>query len=281
MNIAKIISDFRGAINFSNNDEVILFRELAKAIAKNSISVFIDEIHGGKTSTVGFTNVKGNQDSCEIADLLLLTHRSGEFRVTFWQAKKSKKSNWSLVSGKPVHIDFDGQLNQWDLLSRRPVIAPTKNIKFSPPSGILSSFTSPSIGSFGVFYENIGNVEVAHSTAKFIACDNPNKKSGKAKLIINGSLSEYHINLGEVIVKCELIEFLNALSKFQIGALLDPTKIEHQWILSYVETIVGTNQNIKNIFSAALNLERMDNQAVALPGGLSILVIDLTNIDAS
>jgi hypothetical protein len=230
--ITKILKDFFSSTSFKADGEVALFRKFSESIVANSKSVFIDETHGGGVCNVSFISATGKQEICEISDLLIMTlnTNSSEVRATFWQVKKQKTSKWINVSNTGSQLDFKGQFNQWDLLSRRPKINGIN--KFNPPSELLESFDSPGIGSFGVFYEKGGGIELAHSTAEFISCPNPDSKH--PTLTINGYLSKYHLKQDEIISRLEIRKFLESLMSFQVGALLNPTIKSHQWLVKTV-----------------------------------------------
>lgn len=232
--ISSVIADFRSAAAFSKADEVALFRALAAAIVKNSSSTFIDETHGGKVCNVSFTSATGKPETCEISDLLIVSYSTSPnlLRATFWQAKKQAVSKWLNVTSTGSQLDFKGQFNQWDLLSRRPSISGVA--AFTPPSDLLSSFRSPSIGSFGVFYEKASTIEVAHSVAEFLACPSPAAKH--PTLAVNGYLDKYYAFNMEVLTRNDLTSFLSALFEFQVGALLDPSQPSHRWLASWIMT---------------------------------------------
>jgi hypothetical protein len=188
------------------------------------------ETHGGKVCNVSFTSATGKPETCEIADLLVVSsapNHSG-LRATFWQVKKQAASKWLNVTCSGSQLDFKGQFNQWDLLSRRPGVKGVAS--FMPPTDILSSFGSSSIGSFGVFYEKGSIPEVAHSIAEFVACPTPAAKH--PTLSINGNLDKYYFSQTEAITRSDLSTFLSALFAFQVGALLDPSHQSHQWLVS-------------------------------------------------
>lgn len=86
-----VVTAFRTSINFLKNDEVQLFRALASAIKGHSTSTFVDETHGGKVCNVSFTSALGVAETCEIADLLIISLlKYGGIRATFWQAKNKR-----------------------------------------------------------------------------------------------------------------------------------------------------------------------------------------------
>ncbi len=94
--INNIIADFCSSVIFNSAGEVDLFRALARSIVKHSSSTFIDETHGGGVCNVSFTSVTGRPETCEIADLLVIssTANPSGLRATFCQAKKQAVSKW-------------------------------------------------------------------------------------------------------------------------------------------------------------------------------------------
>ena len=275
--INTIVNEFRNAVIFERDDEVALFRALASSIVNHSKSIFIDETHGTRCK-VTFDSVKGWQETCEIADLLIISHLplDGTVRATFWQAKKQSTSKWLKVPHSFNHLDFKGKVNQWDLLSRRPALSPNASTckGFTPPSDLLSS-SFPSIGTFGVFYQKDGQIEIAHSIAEFIGCLSPGNKS--STLLINGFLDKYCYCCHEVITRSSLYSFLEALFEGKIGALLAPTQYAHRWLAQMArakitaKTLDSTNVQFLNDF---LGSHRADNDIGRdhWPG-LSILVV--------
>jgi hypothetical protein len=272
--LKKIITDFREATTFAKSDEVSLFRAMAEAVVKHSNSTFIDETHGGNVCNVSFTSVTGKTETCEIADLLILSLGSdtNSMRATFWQAKKQSVSKWLNVTSSGSQLDFKGQFNQWDLLSRRPDVTGVGT--FIPPNDLLSSFTSPSIGSFGVFYEKGTVIEVAHSIAEFIACPSPAAKH--PTLSINGYLDKYYFANTEVISRRDLSSFLTALFSFQVGALLYPSIASHQWLLKRVRSRVAakaSSETLRKLDSFIANDDPRSNETPLPSDGLSVLLI--------
>lgn len=278
MPIRNIENDFRSLANFTTDGEVELFRKLAKSIVNQSTAVFIDETHGATKANVSFNLTDGTNTRCEIADLLIIT-KSKDYpflRATFWQAKKEMKSKWVSRSTSDSHIDFTGQFNQWDLLSRRPLIqgiAP-----FNPPNDLLSCFDSASIGSFGIFCERASKIEVIHSVAEFITCRSPISKH--PTMVINAYLEKYFYSFNEVMVRSSLSKFLDALFRHQIGAPLIVQNRIHQWLVSYaLNKVNNSGQNIPNGFfddyDASQIIDDSDKR-----DGISVLLIDTDNISS-
>lgn len=275
----KIISEFRNSVNFAKSDEVQLFRTLAKAIVKHSQSTFIDETHGGNVCNVSFVSATGKTETCEIADLLIVSAEGNgtqQLRATFWQAKKQSVSKWLNVTSTGSQLDFKGQFNQWDLLSRRPDINGVG--AFVPPTNLLGSFSSSGIGTFGVFHEKGGLLEVAHSIAEFISCPTPAAKH--PTLSINGYMDKYSYPFGEVITRSNLLTFIQSLFAFQIGALLEPSNASHCWLVNRVRNKVAAVadpmalQALNGFFGH--DMQRSDD-ATASFEGLSILLIGALN----
>lgn len=273
MTISKIIDNFYANSNFSKDGEVDLFRNLAKAIEANSNSAFIDETHGATKCNVIFDLTPGSSTRCEIADLLIIvkSDHSRYLRGTFWQAKKQKNPKWIATPAQDSHLDFKGQFNQWDLLSRRPKLDGVK--PFNPPADLLESFDSGSIGSFGVFYESHSSIEMMHSIAEFISCASPKVKH--PTMIINGHLEKYYYAHEEVIMRSTLRGFLEALFSHQIGAPLMTMKSTHKWLLSYAFSKARAASNIdpEQFFS---NIEPLttDEFNAGSNDGLSVLLVD-------
>lgn len=269
-----IATSFRTSVNFTKDGEVSLFRALAHSITKHSSSAFIDETHGGGVCNVSFNSVVGKPETCEIADLLIISvSAKNSLRATFWQAKKQGKSKWISSSTGNEQFDFEGQFNQWDLLSRRPPVAGVAS--FHPPSDLLSSFSSAAIGSFGVFYQRGSLVQVSHSTAEFVACHNPTVKH--PRMGINGYLTRYRCAESEVLVRTTLETFLDSLLAWEVGAILDRAHHAHRWLIEYAKRKSASAQVPSEILRALDGFKGdfppEDNVLVQPGDGLSILFV--------
>jgi hypothetical protein len=229
INTNNVINDFRSNSAFKTDSEVALFRQLAKSILKNSSGMFIDETHG-TVAKVEFTSPITSIERCEISDLLLIIKHmhTGEIRATFWQVKKEKHPRWP-IANSDANFDFQGQFNQWELLSLRPAIVGKS--RFLPPPGLLKNASSPSIGSFGVFYELNGNIEVNYSVAEAVASSGISKHP---RMVINNHLTKYFYANQEAIVRKNMKSFLEAINDFTVGALLKPTNPADTWLAGYL-----------------------------------------------
>ncbi|MGA3954055.1 hypothetical protein ACI2TT_24545 [Ralstonia nicotianae] len=274
MPVPTIAATFRKHANFAVDDEVTLFRKLANAVVNGSRSVFIDETHGATKCNVSFNLTTGINRRCEISDLLIIA-RSGtsqSLRATFWQAKKAVKPKWVSHGTSDKHIDFKGDFDQWDLLSRRPTIQGVK--PFNPPADLLQSFDSSSIGSFGVFYERNSQIEVMHSVAEFLSCASP--KTASPTLLANAYLEPYRYMHGEAVVRSELEPFLAALFDHQIGAYLHRNYPQHQWLVNYAKAkaaSAGPGQQLPADFFDGFNVNQVPD-SMPERDGLSLLFVD-------
>ena len=122
-------------------DEIAMFESLRNYFANKTDCAII------KTHSLP---VKFNEDKiqCESSDLMIVSyskHRHCCIKVTLLQAKLAQQQN-DLPDIFKFHLDT----NQYLLLKECPVINPMQT---RLPSNILSDSCSPSITSYGVFYE--------------------------------------------------------------------------------------------------------------------------------
>lgn len=147
--------------------EVALFRALIEAATSIQGPVVAKEYHGTQSHVLFSPQWSGARahPRCELADLLLLSYRSGaarSVRMTWLQAKVTSND---LSCASPMACpSFHGNTEQWDLLAHRPVIRGATS-SFQPPGDLLSAAILPSVGSFGAFYPSAG----AHDLAYYVA----------------------------------------------------------------------------------------------------------------
>ena len=161
------------------------------------------------------------------------------------------------------NFDFKGQFNQWELLSHRPTIQGVA--KFKPHPHLLKNASSPSIGSYGVFHENNGLVEVNYSVAEMVSSS---AVSPHPRMVINELIKSYENWHGEVLVRSDLASFLSAINDFRVGALIEMTEDSDLWLRSYV--------NGKSNMNGASDFIDPDNQDDAIDSegdGMSVLLI--------
>lgn len=164
--------------------EIPLFRSLRDTFQNLSQKFNIEEYHGGKQQ-VRFSGVGswGRQNArCELCDLLIVTFTKKPkvlIRVTFLQAKSERR-----IISKPIGSPkFNANLEQWDLLSRRPLVTGYGN--FSPPHNILSGALLPSVGTFCFFYrDSRKDYQICYSAADNLlpVVNTTTRKYSKVKL---------------------------------------------------------------------------------------------------
>lgn len=276
---ANTISHFYASANFRHDNEVSLFRKLATAIQTTRKAIFIDETHGANVCNVEFDSITGSIERCEISDLLIMVvhPQLSYIRVTFWQAKKETNPKWVNISRTDNTLDFKAQSNQWELLAYRPQIRSTPT--FNPPSDLLSSFKTPSIGSYGTFYHSNSKIEVAYSIAEMVSCTNPH--TANPKCTINGLLDKYFLFGHEKIITTSLHDFLYFLFHFHVGALIDRSHPSHTWLLSYINKKLLTKgyPSLGDFFGSSIFPPDTLNPLPDLPDltGFSLLLITATD----
>jgi len=213
----------------SNFSEVQQFRALMRSFSSISAPFKLEEFHGMKHQVV--FNGKGSwgrpSARCEISDLLIISYRNKptlQVRATLLQAKKSNEKHTNLCNGFPnttPYTDFKANLEQWDLLSRRPDVLPYPPFDCHPE--ILSGAILPSIGSLGVFHRKAGKKYDFFYMSADIAQPLSSPKRKFAKLQIGGGKRLRQINgYTECIYACCLPTFAEALFNLEIGTPIEP-----------------------------------------------------------
>lgn len=209
--------------------EVQQFRALIKSFGALGGPFDVEEYHGPKHQVL--FNGQGawgrSPARCELCDVLILAYSlAGGFRgrITFLQAKLSKDKHTNLCKGWPYLTDveeFKANLEQWDLLSRRPDILPVPPFKVHPR--LLRGSLLPSVGSFGVFHKNgLGSINFFYSSADALSVVGvPTTRQGKLttspnprQRITNGLL--------ETTFCCCLSTFSESLYNLEIGTPIEP-----------------------------------------------------------
>ncbi|QDW67903.1 hypothetical protein FPZ22_08130 [Luteimonas granuli] len=150
--------------------EVALFRAFIKSFNALGPEALAKEYHGNRYQ-VTFQQARGAGRStprCELCDVLIIHYPAGNpsaARLTFNQAKAASKPLGCLgLASLHQPYSFGANLEQWDLLSNRPLVRPATKT-FQPPSDLLSGALLPSVGSFGVFYPASAGFEFAYFVA--------------------------------------------------------------------------------------------------------------------
>lgn len=268
MSVASIIADFQSTAVFATDGEVALFQKLSDAIVKHSRAQFIDETHGSVAQVEFISRISGKKSRCEISDLLIVSRDSeqSQYRATFWQAKKEPSPKWPGPRGRQ-NFDFKGQFDQWELLAERPYISGVGS--FSPPPGLLANAASPSIGSFGVFFDENGLPEVNYSVAEMVSSVSISKSP---RMVINERLSSYTAWANETIAASNLGDFLTRLFSFQVGSIVSLTAAEGIWLGKYVNKKC-LNDGKEPFFDISDGENLVDNEGRS-DDGVSLLLVE-------
>lgn len=125
--------------------EVEMFRAMRDYFDGRGCSIIETHQHRVQNTTT--------KQNCEISDLLIVSFGkcSSMLRATFLQAKKAKNNEGKISKKGMDTFKFTFDARQYHLLKECPVIDPC-NTRLDPH--ILSNSCSPSITSYGVFYDD-------------------------------------------------------------------------------------------------------------------------------
>jgi hypothetical protein len=255
-------------LNFSNGQrrEIGLFRALIDSFSAFNENALAREYHGAKYQVI-FQENRGagrSHPRCELCDFLLIYYPFGNpaaARLTWNQAKVTNKSFCRGTTRTrmaprgffPVchfqsnsSLSFKANLEQWDLLSNRPLIrGATAN--FNPPSNLLEAAVLPSAGSFGVFYPVNGHFDLFFFVAETLVPLNNNPgRSGTIHPSVPIHLIREIQNYDEITSTCCLKLFGEALDRNLIGTPLSELLVQQadreeirNWLSNILITLRG------------------------------------------
>lgn len=244
--------------------EVQQFRALMRSFSSLSQPFKIEEFHGMKHQVVFNGQGSWGRPSarCEISDLLIISYRKTpqfQARATLLQAKKSNEKHPSLCGGFPNTIpytDFKANLEQWDLLSRRPNVLPYPPFDCHPE--ILGGAILPSIGSLGVFHRIVGKDYGFFYMAADSAEPLSSSKTKHAKLKTKSSNRSRTINgYAECTYACCLPTFGKALYDLEIGTPIESQNCLHEKDERYRNVFRGW---LRTVLYSHLEMTNNDSQ---------------------
>jgi hypothetical protein len=208
------------AINSANvgKGEIVLFRAMEKSLkaVANSPGVLVEEYHGSsyQVTFLGTGTYSRINACCELSDLLIVIYdrQTKDARLTYVQAKSERD-----VVANPIGVGgsaLKANLEQWDLLARRPQIAAAPRVRrnpkpFNPPPDLLSSAQLASIASFAFFLHGAAGVDIYYSAASALAMPFPYRtRSGKLSAV------------GDLCSCVPMPECLSAYGNAEFGAFL-------------------------------------------------------------
>ena len=229
--------------------ELKAFRALTQAFDDLKRDYYVEEYHGAR-SQVRFKPTeewrpKGGR--CELADLLIVTHRwdRQEVRLTFVQCKREPK--WIPLS-KTARLGslFSGNYEQWDLLAARPPIFPLCKLK--PPRNVLSDAALPSVGSFLFFFQATqgGSWDLLYSSAHNLKRRGAVARFGLLELESHRRKRRLKGHW-ECLTAPSIIEWANQLALGQVGSPIRLARRSRaaprpptEWLSALLRRLVGT-----------------------------------------
>lgn len=201
-----------------------------------------------KQVTPFFSNV--DDHVCELADMMFIIFDEEELRLLYLQNKRA--TNVPRIDGE---LAFKADIEQLMLLTFRPEISVQKG-KDLPEcafdSSILANALLPSVGSYGVFYQEKGQINMQYYPANRIYYD---KYSSSKELTVRFNLNKENPKYGfgekrekdgytESIGEKTLIEFGNELVNLHIG-----TPIRRKEDKQTLKQIVSFLKNRSRVFT--------------------------------
>lgn len=225
---AALLNAWKVESSKSRFSEVQQFRALMRSFGSLNKSFKLEEFHGMKHQVVFNGQGTWGRPSarCEISDLLIVSYRTKpvfEARATLLQAKKSNEKHFGICSSWPNNVaqtSFKANLEQWDLLSRRPDVLPYPPFECKPD--ILSGAILPSVGSIGVFHKVKGTqYDFFYMSADMAEpLSAPTRKHAKLKTK-TGNLMRTISGYEECVFTCCLPTFAEALYNLKIGTPIE------------------------------------------------------------
>lgn len=232
--------------------EIAQFRALKDAFRALKPRFQVDEYHGAKRQVYFDTTQPWLRPRarCELCDLLLITYSttgSPEVRLMLLQAKLSRSNHSRLCSPPGLYhrpTEFQGNYEQWDLLSSRPRLDPTG--VFTPPPDLLRTAVVPSIGAFGVFHRpTSGPIDMFYASADTLRpVGSPTTRYGKLSTTVVPGLRRFS-GFADKPLCCCLLTFGEALFELHLGSpvvstSVGGTPIRNEPLASFAKSVIAT-----------------------------------------
>lgn len=266
--------------------EVQLFRALIRAFGQLRPAYVVEEFHGSKHQVFfnGAGDWRREPARCELCDVLIVVYRTVphlEIRLTFLQAKLSRERHGVICADLPMN--FKANLEQWDLLSRRPEVLPVPPFQIHPHA--LSGALLPSVGSFGVFHRNASNgIQFTYASADILGpVGTPSSKNGRLTTSAGPPYTRSISNYLETVFCCCLPIFGSCLYSMSVGTPVKPGGAGGEAILatwlakvldSYARSVRGDSVIARELL-ASLEVPAQEGEPMPLP----TLVLIKSNAD--
>lgn len=208
--------------------ELALFRQMQRTFERFYNAVVVEETHQHYVKFIEGFSYAGSPiwRKKEISDLLIIAYSPNRkvARATFLQAKVARAcKNEGLIKGQFL---FSGDSHQYHLLSERPLVDIPRFQLFDVP--ILRDAILPSIGSYGVFYEEKHFVRFAYQPANKLICRNIDR-SGIASLMFNKNVPKYNTpyKIPDLQYTLSTKEFEYAVTHLLVGSPITYMKDYH------------------------------------------------------
>lgn len=245
--------------------EVNLFRHMAKMFQQRYGAIVVEETHQHYVYFAEGNTLSGNViwRKKEISDILIIAYSPVKVmaRATFLQAKVARGRD-GLHSGR---FFFHGDSHQYNLLSERPLFdVPSMRLK---DVDVLHNAVLPSIGTYGVFYENNGRVNFAYQPANLLGCLRSNS-SGIALFEMDFNGPQYSVPklIPDLQYTLSMNEFEYAVTHLLVGSpiVLDP----YYW---------GPYDDLYRIFTRGMSGSTTMSQYVQVERGIEHFISFMSN----
>lgn len=253
INLAWNFSRTSQGVATKNPSEVAKFDELISCfnISSGLQSRVVSSSYHGTVSQVEFPqNLPLTRPSprCELADVLFISFDNKQLRITFLQAKSVVRSN-----PFPVWL---ANVEQYALLAHRPRINSWLG-SVTLNDDILSGALLPSVGSFGVFYGDIGScVDFAYVSADLLSSPKVNTTSRYITGAFNHAIVAPYTRVTHSHRECtycdNLVEFGAALFNLTIGTPIERSVDSNP--------IAGSSRNARSAIAKWLKREIKSNK---------------------
>jgi len=224
------------AKSFANNSanvgkgEVALFQAMQKSLLAlaNPPNVVVEEYHGTQhqVTFTGSGTYSRTNARCELSDLLIVVYDcdSKYARLTYIQAKSERNVPASPCGIAGKHLGAN--LEQWDLLARRPPIRGVGT--FKPPSDLLCRALLPSIGSFVFFIHGCASVDIYYCAASWLTMPYPySTRAGKLTAVGNLCLCHHGAPIPKPPPECVSVYGNAEFGAFLFGMMIGEPILIH------------------------------------------------------
>jgi len=256
---------FRTATARLGAGEVELFRAMEMALIGMGYPFAVEEYHGGSHQVLfaGNGSYARTAARCELSDLMILAFdpATRKARLTYLQAKSERRP-----VGAACAMKFEANLEQWFLLSLRPVIS--GHGAFNPPSDLLSAAILNSVGSFAFFYKDASiGYQTFYASASYLQLAGTyTQKDGRLTAAGRCQVSTRR-GYEECDAACSNFDFAANLYRLKIGTPIDVTS--------------GAPANIRKWIGAAIRTQLISAKVRDAGGQVARRLLEIVEPDGT